>query len=372
MSASGSCRTSCARSLCEIRNRNFTSIPRTRHARSPQRVALRNPKTQCRPHSAHSTRTISAEGCASKSKNTISPAFRALDTHDLRRRLRFETKNAISPAFRALDTHDLRRGLHFEIKKSNFTCILRLDTHDLRRGLQFEIKKHNFTCIPRTRHARSPQKLHFEIKKRNFTCIPRTRHARSPQRAHISKPCFRSTVPATKSWAEVIRNAALATQMHPPAPVPKMQPLSGIEPFDLKMYTPWCGSLRLPRKTQSFEWHTPANVLATSTKYCACHDFHNVSDSLHLPKLTFLTSTSDGFLEPAMRNDVHVGKRARTPGKTTPSKLRKSGRPLCASLRGRNQHRISKRHSCADETTRSERAPGLAPGLYSYRKNPSV
>ena len=169
MSASGSSRTSCARSLYEdllckislsgclhqdsvgprarslyeIRNRNFTSISRDGHARSPQRVALRNPKSQFHLHSAHltlrnpklqfhlhsahSTRTISAEGCTSKSKN------------------------AISPAFRALDTHDLRRGLHFEIQK------------------------------------------------RNFTCIPRTRHARSPQRVHISKPCFRSTAPATKS-----------------------------------------------------------------------------------------------------------------------------------------------------------------------------
>ena len=110
-----------------IRNRNFTCIPRTRHARSPQKVALRNPKSQFHLHSAHSTRTISAEGSTSNSEN------------------------AISPAFRALDTHDLRRGLHFEIQK------------------------------------------------RNFTCIPRTRHARSPQRVHISKPCFRSTVPATKS-----------------------------------------------------------------------------------------------------------------------------------------------------------------------------
>ena len=80
MSASGSCRTSCARSVYEIRNRNFTSISRDGHARSPQRVALRNPKSQFHLHSAHSTRTISAEGCTSKPKNAISPAFRALDT----------------------------------------------------------------------------------------------------------------------------------------------------------------------------------------------------------------------------------------------------------------------------------------------------
>ena len=109
-----------ARSLYEIRNRNFTSISRDGHARSPQRVALRNPKSQFHLHSAHLTRTISAEGCTSKSEI------------------------AISPAFRALDTHDLRRGLHFEIQKRNFTC------------------------IPRTRHARSPQTVALRNPKTQF------------------------------------------------------------------------------------------------------------------------------------------------------------------------------------------------------------
>ena len=127
MSASGFSRTSCAQSLFEIRNRHFTSISRDGHARSPLRVALRNPKSQFHLHSAHLTRTISAEGYTLKPKTTISPAFRALDTHDLRRGLHFlKSKNAISPAFRA-------------------------------------------------------------------------RHGQSPQRVHMSKPCFRSTAPATKS-----------------------------------------------------------------------------------------------------------------------------------------------------------------------------
>ena len=151
MSAAGSCRTTCARSLhqCirisagplvedslpdyanatlpaframdardlgrgwrfEIRNRNFTSISRDGHARSPQRVALGNQKSQLYQHFARWTRTISAEGCASKSEIATLPAFRALDTHDL--------------------------------------C----------RGLHLETKKHNFTCIPRTRHARSRQRV---------------------------------------------------------------------------------------------------------------------------------------------------------------------------------------------------------------------
>ena len=114
MSASGSCRTSCARSLYEIRNRNFTSISRDGHARSPQRVALRNPKSQFHLHSAHSTRTISAEGCTSKSKKrnfTCIPRTR----HARPQRVALRNqKNGISPAFRALDTHDLAEGSHFE------------------------------------------------------------------------------------------------------------------------------------------------------------------------------------------------------------------------------------------------------------------
>ena len=136
MSASGFCRTSCARSLYEIRNRNFTSISRDGHARSPQRVALRNPKSQFHPHSAHLTRTISAEGCTSKSET------------------------AISPAFRALDTHDLRRGLHFEIKKCNFTC------------------------IPSTRHARSPQRVTFRNHASEVLRLPRNHEPRSYEMLH--------------------------------------------------------------------------------------------------------------------------------------------------------------------------------------------
>ena len=54
--------TTCGRPPSRLQKRNFTSIPRTRRARSPQRVALPNQKTQLYQHSAHSTRTISAEG----------------------------------------------------------------------------------------------------------------------------------------------------------------------------------------------------------------------------------------------------------------------------------------------------------------------
>ena len=138
---------------CEAPDPSF----RTRPAQSPQRVARAGHKSHSRLHFAHSTRTISAEGCARTGQIALSPAFRALDTHDLRRglpatgttrtrspqrvardrdnshsRLHFAHSTrtipaegcpgpgqiALSPlssAFRALDTHDLRRGLHFRL-----------------------------------------------------------------------------------------------------------------------------------------------------------------------------------------------------------------------------------------------------------------
>ena len=74
-------------------NRTLACISRTRHARSPQRVARAETQSHSRPHFAHSTRTISAEGCARTDPITLSPAFRALDTHDLRRGLRANRPN---------------------------------------------------------------------------------------------------------------------------------------------------------------------------------------------------------------------------------------------------------------------------------------
>ena len=50
-------------------NRTFACISRTRHARSPQMVARAWDKSHSRLHFAHSTRTISAEGCASSLQN---------------------------------------------------------------------------------------------------------------------------------------------------------------------------------------------------------------------------------------------------------------------------------------------------------------
>ena len=71
--------------------RNLTCVSRPRRARSPQRVARDQSKTQSHLHFAPSMRTISAEGCPRPGQNAISPAFRALDTHDLGRAIKKKT-----------------------------------------------------------------------------------------------------------------------------------------------------------------------------------------------------------------------------------------------------------------------------------------
>ena len=206
MSAAGSCRTTCARALhqdllCKIslsgslhqdlcrttcrrlpsrlHKRNFISIPRDGHAPSPQRVTLGNQKSQLYQHFARWTRTISAEGCTSKSEIATLPAFRAMDTHDLR---------------------TVRTGRHFEIRNRIFTNILR-DGHTRspqRVALRNQKSQFHLHSAHSTRTI-SAEGCTSNSKKRIFTCIPRTRHARSPQKVRMSKPRFRSTAPATKS-----------------------------------------------------------------------------------------------------------------------------------------------------------------------------
>ena len=121
-------------------NRALACISRTRHARSPQRVARTPGTSHSRLHFAHSTRTISAAGCARSRQIALSPAFRALDTHDLRRGLRAQ------PANRTL---------------ACIACISRTRhaRFDLRRGSRAHRTNRALACISRTRHARSPQRV---------------------------------------------------------------------------------------------------------------------------------------------------------------------------------------------------------------------
>ena len=151
----GLCRTGPKRTLC---------ISRPRRVRFPQRVARDRAKTQSHLQFAPSTRTISTEGCPRPDQNAISPAFRALDTHDLRRGLPATgPKRKGSPAFRALDTRSLRRGLN---------------------------PKRTLACI-RPRHARSPRRVGF----RGAPAAPPQRVAPDTSNTQ-SPPAFRASTRA--------------------------------------------------------------------------------------------------------------------------------------------------------------------------------
>ena len=146
-------------------------------------------------------------------------------------------------------------------------------------------------------------------------------------------------------------NAKTAADLrYPTTPIPKTPPKFTKRPATYKIHN-WDTWRPISMTTSQRDTPTPQEKYQISD-YC----WHlEPILLLHLPrKLTFLTSISDGFLAPAMQNDVHVRKRARTPGKTTPLKLWKSGDGhFVRACAVENQHRISKRHSCADETTPS-------------------
>ena len=123
--------------------------------------------------------TISAESCADSRQIALSPAFRALDPHDLPRGLRRQPEKSHSRLhFRALDTHDL--GAYIALSPT----FRALDTQDLRR-------------VGRTPESHS--RLHFAHSTRTIsaegcagTCelhsrLHFARHARSPQRVAISR-----------------------------------------------------------------------------------------------------------------------------------------------------------------------------------------
>ena len=104
--------------LCSARqNATFTAVPREWHARFYEKVVLSSPKSQFTsvlddPHArsyervardttksqfhysfARSTRTILRKGCAQHPRITILPQFRAIDTHDLTKKLCREQQN---------------------------------------------------------------------------------------------------------------------------------------------------------------------------------------------------------------------------------------------------------------------------------------
>ena len=206
-------------------------------------------KSHSRLHFAHSTRTISPEGCARMGQIALSPAFRALDTHDLRRGLRAHGTIALSPAFRALDTHDLRRGLR---------------AHGTNRTL---------ACIWCTRHARSPQRVARQVSKTSasYETSSKTHSSKSAKRA------FRTRLPPKvkrKHPSEHTHHAALPSSFAIPAP-----------PNNVRSHAN-------PNGTATFT----STTTHTLTIPCACHESFRVHASdahkvLRLPRhVTSVTS----------------------------------------------------------------------------------
>ena len=95
-------------------SRPLACFSRTRPAQSQQRVARAWGKSHSRLHFAHSTRTISAEGCAHGTHRTLACISLTRHARSPQRVARMG-HIALLPAFGALDTHDLRRGLHFRL-----------------------------------------------------------------------------------------------------------------------------------------------------------------------------------------------------------------------------------------------------------------
>ena len=148
-----------------------------------------------------------------------------------------------SPAFRVLDTHDLRRGLRGHRTNRTLVCISRtrharspqrvarawdkshsrlkfraLDTHDLRRGMRAHGTNRTLTlaCISHTRHARSPQRVARQVSKTSVSCetSSKTHTSKSAKRA------FRTRLPPKvkrKHPSEHTHHAALPSSFAIPA-----------------------------------------------------------------------------------------------------------------------------------------------------------
>ena len=234
-------------------------ISRARHARSPQRVARAPDKSHSRLRFAHSTRTISEEGCARMGQIALSPAFRALGTRDLRRGLR---------------AHGTNRTL---------------------------------ACISHTRRARSRQRVARQVSKTSvsFETSSKTHTSKSAKRA------FRTRLPPKvqrKHPSEHTHHAALPSSFAIPAPPNNIRshanpngtatftsttthnltiPCACHESFSIRTSNAH-KVLRLPRNVTSL---TPRNL----TIPCACHEnrtstLQSPHEVLRLPRKVTISS----------------------------------------------------------------------------------
>ena len=149
---------------------------------------------------------------------------------------------ALSPAFRALDTHDLRRGLR---------------AHGTNRTL---------ACIWCTRHARSPQRVARQVSKTSvsYETSSKTHTSKSAKRA------FRTRLPPKvkrKHPSEHTHHAALPSSFAIPAPPNNIR--SHANPNKTATFTSTTThNLTIPCACHE---SSPSTRL-TRTKYCACHE----------------------------------------------------------------------------------------------------
>ena len=143
--------------------------------------------TSARLHFARSTRTISAQGCAGTGQIALSPAFRALDTHDLRRgwcgHQITRTLACISRAFaRSTDTISAEGcALMGQIALS--PAFRTFTTHDLRRRLRVKSPKRAF-------RTRLPQKLTRQsLRNERFVRDFLQKSSGNHRSTHITQPC---------------------------------------------------------------------------------------------------------------------------------------------------------------------------------------
>ena len=223
---------------------------------------------------------------------------------------------ALSPAFRALNTHDLRRGLRARGTNRTLACISRtpharaegcarvgqialspafraLDARDLRRGLRAHGTNRTLACIWCTRHARSPQRVARQVSKTSVSYETSSKsHVSSLQNervvrdflqkssgnthrsTHITQPCQAvsrvqplQTTPVHTPIPMGQRHSPLPqlTTSRFPAPATNLSPIHTSNAHKV---------LRLPRNVTSL---TSRNL----TIPCACHE--NCTSTLQSP-----------------------------------------------------------------------------------------
>ena len=186
----------------------------------------------------------------------LSPAFCALDTHDLRRGV------ALSPAFRALDTHDLRRGLR---------------AHGTNRTL---------ACISHTQHARSPQRVASQVSKTSVSYETSSEsQAETPIGAHTSRsPAkqFRDSSPSKQH--PHTRHSQCDSDIHlyhnsQPHASRFPAPATNLSPSTRLTRTKYCACHEMspPSHLATSRFPAPATRIAlprfkARTKSCACHE----------------------------------------------------------------------------------------------------